>query len=363
MDGQNPNSDCLGLVALIMDLEPGSAPSSFDHPPTPDCGSTITVLEGHSVSYTVQASDPDPADSVTLDATGTPAGATHTPGLPVVANPASTVFAWTPGEPDIGLHTITYIATDPTGVQDVCRITIKVDDDLFVDLASFELTPRDRQVVVNWETALEIDNQGFYLWRTDLVTGTESRVSGFIPAIAVNHSGATYRFADTTPVNGVEYAYTLEDVDIYGMSTRHAASVAVANPVNSPIRLVGPAYGAHVEGETGVTLRFESGLKGRHYALFSSDPTFADPLRMQVIPATADGSVTLDARSLASLGHLAASTSGVLYWRVANRPVMTAGGPSYRASETRRLHVTPLQILAVPVNPVPHIGGSIQPQH
>jgi hypothetical protein len=362
MDGQLPVSDCLGLVALIMDLEPGSAPSSFDHPPTPDCGSTLSVTEGSNISYTVQASDPDPADNVTLDASGTPAGATHTPSLPIVANPASTMFSWTPGEPDIGLHTITYTATDPTGVQDVCRITIKVEDDLFVDLASFELSPRNRQVVVNWETALEIDNQGFYVWRTDLVTGAEARVSGFLPALAANQSGARYQFTDATPVNGVEYAYSLEDVDIYGVSTRHPGSVTVANPLNSPIRLVSPAYGARVEGETSLTLRFESGLKGRHYGVFSADPTFADPLRSLIVPAGADGTVALDAQLLVSLGQLAAPSNGVLYWRVANRPLLTADGPTYKTSETRRLHVTPLYAAVAPTNPIPHPGGWIQPQ-
>jgi hypothetical protein len=188
-------------------------------------------------------------------------------------------------------------------------------------------------------------------------------VSGFIPAIAANNSGASYRFADKTPVNGVEYAYALEDIDIYGKSTRHAASVVVANPVNPPIRTVSPAYGARVEGETSLTLRFESGLKGRHYGLFSAAPTFADPLRSLIIPTRADGSVTLDARLLASLGQLAASTNGVLYWRVANRPLLAADGPTYRTSETRRLHVTPLYTAAAPINPFPHPGGWIQPQH
>ena len=70
-------------------------PPVFDHPPTPACGSTININAGGTANFTVQASDSDFGQTVTLNAVGLPAGATLTPPLPTTDQSRSArLFNW-----------------------------------------------------------------------------------------------------------------------------------------------------------------------------------------------------------------------------------------------------------------------------
>ena len=89
-------------------------PPVFDNPV---CGSTTTVNAGGTLSFTVQASDPDSGQTVTLNVAGLPAGATMTPPLPASGNHVTSVFSWTPTAADVGTHVITFTATDNSGLQ------------------------------------------------------------------------------------------------------------------------------------------------------------------------------------------------------------------------------------------------------
>ena len=89
-----------------------------------------------------------------------------------------------------------------------------------VELVSFEATPGDSRVTLNWSTASETDNAYFVLYR---------RVAGstvFDRHAQVDGSGTTttqrdYTYTDNAVVNGVTYEYQLADVDINGMETVH----------------------------------------------------------------------------------------------------------------------------------------------
>ncbi|MEO8601580.1 MAG: right-handed parallel beta-helix repeat-containing protein [bacterium] len=102
-------------------------PPVFDHPPTPQCGSTISVNPGSPVSFTIQASDVDFGQTVTLNAVGMPSGASFAPGLPITANPVSSMFSWLPGGFDAGTtHIVAFTATDSASLQTQCSVTIQV---------------------------------------------------------------------------------------------------------------------------------------------------------------------------------------------------------------------------------------------
>jgi hypothetical protein len=114
-------------VEFLIELVPEvGVPPVFDTPPTPECGSTQVVELGKSISFTVQASDEDPDQIVTLNAAGIPNGATMTPALPTTDNPVSSVFSWTPSDAFVGVHVVTFSATDNTNQQALCPITIEV---------------------------------------------------------------------------------------------------------------------------------------------------------------------------------------------------------------------------------------------
>ena len=62
----------------------------FDVPPTPATGTTYTVNPGEEIKFTVQASDQDSGDTVSLNHAGLPSGASFT--IPTAANPVSSDF-------------------------------------------------------------------------------------------------------------------------------------------------------------------------------------------------------------------------------------------------------------------------------
>ena len=157
-------------------------PPVFDVPPTPDdaspgCSSSHAVAPGVTVSYTVQASDPDVGDVVSLNAASVPAGASHAPVLPTVGNPVSTAFSWTPTAGDVGLHVIVYSATDNALQQVLCSQTINV--------TTVDTTPPRCDVigVVGGNLHVEVEDQGAGLKAINVLVADNANVN--IPAFPV----------------------------------------------------------------------------------------------------------------------------------------------------------------------------------
>jgi len=147
-----------------------------------------------------------------------------------------------------------------------------------VTLVSFTAAPGDGQITLQWTTAAEIDTAGFYLLRHDLHAGATIRLEqALIPAEGDVFIGADYSYTDDTAINGVEYTYTLVDVDLYGTETRHPEVRAVPNPPNPPVKLLSPAYGAALS--PGAIPAFDwAPQTGRgQWVVISTDPTFTDP--------------------------------------------------------------------------------------
>lgn len=127
-DGSNNVKSKIAVDFLIQLVNQAGVAPVFDHPPTPQCGSTITVNPGATVSFTAQASDVDFGQTVTLNAVGMPSGATLTPPLPITANPVSSLFSWPTTGGDAGTtHIVSFTATDNANLQASCSITIVVN--------------------------------------------------------------------------------------------------------------------------------------------------------------------------------------------------------------------------------------------
>ncbi|CAH1001680.1 hypothetical protein LEM8419_02586 [Neolewinella maritima] len=108
----------------------------FDVPPTPDATVHQVVAPGDLLTFTVQASDADPADQVQIiSATQkdsgddfTTLGATFAPPLPTPAgNPTSTVFSWTPAPTDWGMQHAVFTAEDLTAETATYEVPILVN--------------------------------------------------------------------------------------------------------------------------------------------------------------------------------------------------------------------------------------------
>jgi hypothetical protein len=98
-----------------------------------------------------------------------------------------------------------------------------------LELASFTATPHAGHMLLEWETASELDTAGFNLWRSEAKAGPYTKLNAdLIPARGGPTTGASYSYDDEAVTNGITYWYKLEDVDIHGVSTFHGPVVAVA---------------------------------------------------------------------------------------------------------------------------------------
>ena len=99
-----------------------------------------------------------------------------------------------------------------------------------VELVSFTATGVDGAVELTWETATELDNVGFHLYRATSPGGPLQRVTAqVIPGLGSSPAGASYRFVDDGLTNGVTYYYELEDIETTGRTERHGP--VSANPL------------------------------------------------------------------------------------------------------------------------------------
>jgi len=127
-------------------------------------------------------------------------------------------------------------ASDTDGGLPLDRGATQIDcEPTAICLASFTAQAGLGTVTLAWETATEVDNAGFNLYRAMVEDGPYSQINdGLIAAEGDPVSGASYSFADR-PDYGTFY-YKLEDVDYYGVSTLHGSvRVTLARPLRRPL--------------------------------------------------------------------------------------------------------------------------------
>ena len=98
----------------------------FMHPPTPAPDTTLEVLAGEKISFTVMAIDSTIGDTIAFAVDGLPSGATLTPALPLKGNPVTTTFSWSPDVAQVDVHELTFSVIDQnTGFTE--RYSIKIN--------------------------------------------------------------------------------------------------------------------------------------------------------------------------------------------------------------------------------------------
>ena len=111
-----------------------------------------------------------------------------------------------------------------------------------VTLTGFSAVPAGNHVHVEWHTATEFDNAGFYLNRSEEEHTGFVRISGFIPAEGLGLTGGDYEFDDTNVVKGTVYYYLLEAVDTnQSIQTHGPVSVAYGVPTATPTQTASAA--------------------------------------------------------------------------------------------------------------------------
>ena len=104
-----------------------SVPPVFDHPPTPECGSTIGVNAERNGELHVEAADDDCRPDGDAERGRRARGRDVDAALPTTGNPVSTNFSWTPGLANAGTtNIVTFTATDTRNLQRMLDLTIQV---------------------------------------------------------------------------------------------------------------------------------------------------------------------------------------------------------------------------------------------
>lgn len=123
-----------------------------------------------------------------------------------------------------GVDTIHATFVDSVGKTQTSNTVTKTwEESTAIELKSFKARAgASGKVFLTWETATEVDNAGFNLYRSNKENGYYSKINNhLIAAKGKAVSGAIYRFVDTPPNRGTYY-YKLEDVDNEGKSTTHS---------------------------------------------------------------------------------------------------------------------------------------------
>jgi hypothetical protein len=98
-------------------------------------------------------------------------------------------------------------------------LAILMNANIAAALTSFIAEPYNGGVILIWETATEIDNVGFDLYRSESENGEYILLNDdIIIAEGSETEGMLYEF-DDEEVENKTYYYLLEVIDIYGVST------------------------------------------------------------------------------------------------------------------------------------------------
>jgi hypothetical protein len=105
-----------------------------------------------------------------------------------------------------------------------------------VRLRSFTAVRAEGQIVIRWETEVELYNAGFNVYRADHDTHRFVKVNdGLVATLTSGElTGAAYELADTSAVAGTDYEYWIESVDIQGFPTYLAQITALGRDIGTP---------------------------------------------------------------------------------------------------------------------------------
>ena len=116
-------------------------------------------------------------------------------------------------------------------LSDIQVLGCPYEEPTAIELASFTAEVSGGTVTLAWETAAEIDNAGFNLYRAAAPDGPYTKVnSALIAAQGGPASRAAYNFVNAGLTTGIYY-YQLEDVDYAGVATLHGPVQVTLAPV------------------------------------------------------------------------------------------------------------------------------------
>lgn len=120
-------------------------------------------------------------------------------------------------------------------------ITLPCSPPTAVALASFDAGAASGAIMLNWETAAELNSLGFNVYRAASADGLRSKLNSSLIASQAPGSpmGASYQFADDTASAGITYYYWLHEVSADGEEMEYGP-VSAQLEARTRIQLVRP---------------------------------------------------------------------------------------------------------------------------
>jgi Peptidase family C25 len=135
-----------------------------------------------------------------------------------------------------------------------------------VELVHFEARGIAGAIELDWETASELHNLGFLLYRSESERGTFDRITAaVIPGLGSSPVGARYRYVDQGALPGRTYSYELEDIETSGRRKRHGPVSAMPAAGGPDAASAGDGAGAGMvfgAPETGAFRVLENSARG-----------------------------------------------------------------------------------------------------
>lgn len=177
-------------------------------------------LYSNDAIFSATVSPPPGSGSITLDFPG---------GNIISSFPGSIQLrVQTSGSVPLGAYTIIVQGEGPNGTP-VHRRTVSMDVVVPVELTSFSANVKDQDVVLNWTTASETNNQGFEIERR--TSESEFQRVGFVEGTGTTTEAQSYIFVDKKMLPGV-YTYRLKQIDYDGTSEySQEVEVDISTPV------------------------------------------------------------------------------------------------------------------------------------
>ena len=139
-------------------------------------------------------------------------------------------------------HSMEYDGSGDTSSDwfDQSSPTQGAENSLPVELSSFSANATYGKVILTWQTESEIDNQGFYVLRSDVEDGEFDIISNLIDGAGTTTTPQKYEFVDENVQSNKTYWYKLKQVDfsgqweLYGPIEVFVPEAEESSPLNVP---------------------------------------------------------------------------------------------------------------------------------
>ncbi len=201
----------------------GSSPFKVTYPNT---NVSIPALSSVNITWDVANTNVAPVNCQTVNVKLTTDGGNT---FVTVANALPNTGAATITMPDVQTTTARlYIEAADNIFYDVSDVNFTVSQAVPVELASFSAVSNNGTIKLEWTTATETNNKGFFIERS--LDGNEFLTTGFVEGKGTTTRFSEYVFSEKLTQSG-NYTYRLKQVDYDGSSSfSNEVEVELANP-------------------------------------------------------------------------------------------------------------------------------------